>query len=207
MVCVFHSREVTDGTVSISGGWTQIVNARDAIGGLIAAWYRVYQGGDVAPTLTLANHSTGATGDSAISQIAAWRGVNQASPIRTDLGTTPERYTSQQDIGPMIMGTDLDPGEAQILIGAKVDDWTSVAVLSDGTLTWVEVGDHPNTSGSDNGLVWDYAINGTGSTFSYVSTYTFTVTGGGAVNGVSVGFKLIEGPAAEHINLLLRGVG
>src|SRR3990167_6494471 len=71
LVCVFYSREATDGTVDIkANGWSQVVNDRSA-GGLLAVWTKRYQTGDAAPTFLLGGHASGLTGDDAIAQIAA----------------------------------------------------------------------------------------------------------------------------------------
>ncbi|MCI0430771.1 MAG: hypothetical protein L0210_09565 [Rhodospirillales bacterium] len=194
MVCVFYSREATDGTVSISAGWTQIVNDRTA-GGLLGAWFRVFQAGDAAPTFTLGGHATGNSGDTAIAQIAAWRGCDQSDPL--DITGTISTNASAQNIG-AIAGITLAANDAVIVVGGKRDDWTSVTALSGDSLTWAEIGEPDTTSGADAGLVWDYAIDGGSGTT--VTSKTFTVTGGAAADGKGVMFSLNVAPPAQTIS-------
>lgn len=169
MVTVFYSREATDGTVSISAGWQEIYNDRSA-GGLLGVWTRPYQTGDEAPTFTLTNH---AAGDDCIGHIAAWRSARPAQPV--SLPGTIGTFASAADIG-AITGITVPIGAVVVVVGGKLDDWTSVATLSGDGLTWAEIGETVSIAGSDAGLVWDYAINGASATA--VADKTFTVTGG-----------------------------
>jgi hypothetical protein len=195
MIAYFYSREVTDGTVSISAGWTEVYNERTS-GGLLAAWYRVYQAGDVAPTFTLGGHvSANSGGDTAGAQIAAWRGVDTADPI--DVTGTIATNAAQQNIGP-ISGITVDASDTVIVMGGKTDDWSSVATLSGDSLTWAEIGEPDSTSGADAGLVWDYAINGASQT--PVTDKTFTVTGGATAAGKGVMFSLNLGPTTITVS-------
>lgn len=193
-ICVIHTNENIDGSVSISAGWTQIYNERNQ-GGILAAWYRFHVGGDVAPTLTLTNH---AAGDSAIAQIAAWRGVETSGPIYAT-GIL-DNFLASQNIGP-IRGVAVPSKGLVVCIGGKRDDWTSVADLSGDSLAWTEIGEPDNTLGNDNGLVWDYAISE--QLGIVVAGKTFTVTGGAAAHskGFMISFNL-DAPAfsaTDHI--------
>lgn len=58
-----------------------------------------------------------------------------------------------------------------IAAGWKQDDWTSVATLSGFT----EIGEPATTTGNDQGLVWDYAIQ---TTAADIAATSFVVTGG-----------------------------
>ena len=193
MITYFYSRESVDGTVSISSGWTQVYNDRTS-GGLVGVWYRLYQSGDTAPTFTLGNH--GGT-DTAIAQIAAWRGVDTSDPI--DATGTLSTNGAQANIG-AISGITLELDDTVIAVGGKLDDWTSVATLSGDSLTWSEIGETPSTLGADAGLVWDYAINVASQTT--VTSKTFTVTGGTSVTGKGVMFSINVRHSANISNTL-----
>lgn len=184
MITFFYSREAVDGTVSISAGWTQLINSRDT-SGLLAVWYRFRQTGDVAPTITLGNH---ASGDDAIVQVAAWRGVDPTSPI-DQIGVLTSNAAAA-DIGP-IPAMSIGRKVLLVAFGGKLDDWTSVATLSDdGDLTWNEIGEPDSTAGNDAGMVWDYAINP--GLEANVAATTFDVSGGGSQpgKGVMISFNL-----------------
>ena len=184
MVAFFYSRESTDGTVSISAGWTQIYNDRTA-GGLLAAWYRLFQNGDAAPTFTLGGHVGGNSGDTAIASIAAWRGINTSTPL--DAQGTIATNVSQQNIG-AITGISLGADDAVIVLGGKKDDWSAVDTLTGDGLSWVEIEQKSSIAGADAGLIWDYAING-GSPVT-VTSKTFVVTGGASATGKGVIFSI-----------------
>jgi hypothetical protein len=186
MVCVFYSRENVDGTVSITtSGWTQILNSRVG-GGLVAAWSKVRAPGDAAPTLSLTNHSTGSSGDSAIAQIAVFRGVYPWAPV-AEVGSVGD-FASAQNIG-AISGITIGRRRAVVVIGGKRDDWTSVATLSGDSLTWFEVGEPDTTSGADAGLVWNVGEN-PAETDATVTSKTFTVNGGASAQSLGVMFEL-----------------
>lgn len=201
MVCVFFSKEVTDGTVSISAGWDQIINDRTS-GGLLAAWRRAWQSGDAAPTFTLGGHATGNSGDSAIAQIAAFTGIDTTSIV--DVVGTISTNASQANIG-AISGISLGARDVVIVVGGKCDDWTSVATLSGDGLTWNELGEPDTTSGADAGLVWNYAI--AGSSGVTVTSKTFTVTGGANNVGKGVMFSLNFDPGPTVSPSAIGGVG
>lgn len=184
LVCVFYSREVTDGTVDIlANGWSQVVNDRSS-GGLLAVWTKRYRTGDAAPTFLLGGHAGGVGGDDAITQIAAWRNVVRARPI-----SVVKTNTVVADIGP-IAASELKPNNVVVVIGGKLDDWTSVAVLSGDGLTWAEIGEPDTTAGADAGMVWDYAINGV--TITTVTAKSFVVTGGVAAASKGVMLELLN---------------
>jgi len=184
-VCVFYSREVTDGTVAISGqDWTEVLNERSS-GGLLAVWTKIHAG-DAAPTITLTNH---ASGDTCIAQIAAWRGGHTVTSVNVEGAIT--TVASAQNIGPLV-GLQLPPRSVLVVIGGKADDWTSVAPLSSTGLTFTEIGDIFSTLGNDAGLVWDYATATDLKAEVEVPALTFTVTGG--ASAVSKGVMIALAP-------------
>lgn len=184
MIAVFYSREATDGTVSASAGWNEIYNARSA-GGLLGVWERAFQTGDAALTFTLGGHVGGAAGDDCIAQIAAWRGTRPSQPV--SIPGTIATNAAAADIGP-IGGVTAPANGAIVVVGGKLDDWTSVAVLAGDGLTWAEIGEPVSVAGADAGLVWDYALISTADVA--VADKTFTVTGGTAVAGKGVMFGI-----------------
>lgn len=182
MICRVYSREATDGTIAISKGWRELYNERSS-GGLLAVFGRVYQTGDAAPTFTLGGH---AAGDDITAQIAAWRHVNTARPI--GVKGTIATNGSAQNIG-AIAGITLGPKGMLIVVGGKLDDWTSVATLAQTGMTFVEIGETSLTTGNDAGAVWDYGTVDAGTALA-VSAKTFTVTGGANAAGKGVMFSL-----------------
>lgn len=181
MVAVFYSRESVDGTVAISAGWTQAYNERST-GGLLGVWWRAFVAGDAAPTFTLTGHATGASGDTAIAQIAAWRGVDTFVPIYAK-GVIATNGSSQ-NIGPITGAIRLGLDDILVVVGGKIDDWASVATLSGDGLTWTEIGEPDAISGADAGIVWNRTDPSSG--YFQISPKTFSVTGGTAVAGKGV---------------------
>jgi hypothetical protein len=190
MICVFYSREATDGTVAISSGWKPIYNERSS-GGILAVWRRIYRTGDVAPTFTL----TGiAAGDDCIAHIMAARHVDRSRPISVKGAIASNG--SAQNIG-AITGITLPAKAMLVVIGGKADDWTSVATLSQSGMTFVEIGEPDTTTGNDAGLVWDYATVDAGTALA-ISSKTFTVTGGASAVGKGVMFALNPEPQVRQ---------
>lgn len=197
MVAFFYSREVVDGTVAISAGWTQLINNRDS-GGLMGIWYRFRVIGDLAPTFTLGLH---AANDTCIAQIAAWRGVNSSNLI--DAIGVLSTNAALVDIGP-IAGISLGRKALVIAFGGKLDDFTSVSNLSSGgeDLSWNEIGEPDSVLGNDAGMVWSYGINeGLEET---IAAKTFDVSGGTSVagKGVMISFNLDAPTFAAATNLV-----
>lgn len=178
LVCVIHTREVTDGTISMPAGWNADHNARGS-GGCIAVFSRPWESGLSAPTVTLTNHTTGNSGDSAIARIFLIPGAKDVIEVGTR-----GNFAAAQNIG-AISGITIAVGNSVLVIGGKLDDWTSVATLTGDGLTWAELTDTPNTLGLDNGLVVDHGVNGTASPVA-VASKTFTVTGGTSVASAGI---------------------
>lgn len=202
MITCFYSREAIDGTVSISAGWTPIINDLSA-GGLLAVWYRFRVTGDLAPTFTIGNH---AANDTCIAQMAAWRGVNLLDPI-DQIGTI-STNAALTDIGP-IAGVSLDRRGLLLIIGGKLDDWTSVNPVTssngatDEDMIYTEIDEPDSTLGNDAGMVWDYLINP--GLELIIPQKIIDVVGGTSVagKGVMLSFKLEPDAfvAADHIGL------
>lgn len=196
MLCAFWSREIVDGSVAISAGWTELYNNRSA-NGLLALWYRFRQTGDLAPTITLTNHTGGASGDDVIVQIAAWRGVDTANPFH-ELGVMYDSPNGQ-DIGTSdnefaIPGVTVPRAGLMVIIGGKRDDWTSVDEFTENQsasgLTYIEISEPDTTAGADAGMVWDYAINPIGNPEVDILGGFFNITGGASALGRGVSLSL-----------------
>lgn len=196
MILVHYMTSTSGGSVTTPTGWTVLQLTHQDSGGSITIWYRLYQSGDAAPTVdTSGLTNTGNSKDSAISQIAAWRGVDTSAPVATT-GTV-STNTAQQNIGP-ISGITLGANNVVVVMGGKISDWTSVATLSGDSLTWNAIGEPTRVASQtkNSGLVWDYAINGGSSTA--VTSKTFTVTGGVSAVGKGVMFALKVSAAASY---------
>lgn len=180
MVLPVYSRENVDGVVNTPTGWTPVLAVgghRDSFG-LLGLFWRLRQTGDVAPTVSFTGLVGGATGDSVIAQIAAWRGNALTDVIRNrSLVAT----GTSQDI--TLTGLAVGPLGLCIAIGGKRDDWTSVADLPNTNHPWVEIGEPDETTGADAGLVWDYFVS-ENSEQIIVSSQVFDITG-----GASAGWK------------------
>lgn len=201
MLLFVFTRHTGVGFVTTPNGWSSLRN-NVTTSGLLAVFSRVYQGGDSAPTVTLNGHTGGASGDTAIAQIAAFRG-SDGVPIPSLIFDN----ASQADIGPIGI-PDIDKDGAIVVVGGKRDDWTSVDVLSGDGLTWAEIGETPSTSGADAGIVWDYALNDTGDVIFAPGDKTFTVTGGASAEGRGLGITLAPSISSSGSkNALLIGVG
>lgn len=178
LMAVFYSRNTTTGVVAISAGWSELINTRSA-GGCLAVWMRPYTSMVVAPTFTLTGFTGGAAGDDCLAQVAAWR--NCTTMIPHAIAGTVSTNGAATNIGP-ITGLTCPARDVVVVIGGKLDDYTSVATLSGDGLTWAEIAEVTSVAGADAGMIWDYALNVTAPTD--ISAKTFSVTGGTAVAGL-----------------------
>lgn len=191
MLCYAYTRDDFAGSISISSGWTKVFSGWSndydrTSGGTIGIWYRFWQSGDAAPTVTLIDYFAGIT---SIAQVSAFSGVLSGGPIGS-MGTV-STNASQQNIGAITGFTSSSAG-AVIVLGGKRAAWASVDTLSGDSLTWVEIGEPDTPVGDDAGLVWDYALGLT--TSKVISDKTFTVAGGVSGAGKGVMFSLVETP-------------
>jgi hypothetical protein len=185
LVYLYASREATDGTASLPAGWDERVNNRDT-GGLVAAWTRPWQSGDVAPTITLGGHATGSSGDSNQGIILAVRPTTGKALQFVDASTPSHNASSSTTVGP-IDGDSLTVAAdgVVIVLGQHRETWTSVATLSGDGLTWNEIFDNSNASGADNAVAVNWALSNNVA----ITDKSFTVTGSGGASTGS-GFML-----------------
>lgn len=209
MLTVLYSREGVDGTVVINpiGDWIEIANDLSSAG-ILGIWYRFRVTGDLAPTFTIGNHTTGTSGDDIIAQVAAWRGVDPADPI--DMAGVVTDWAAKIALGP-IEGIAIDRKSLTIIVAGKQDDWTSVTTPAtestpgSGILVWNEISELDSTGGLDAGMAWYYGIN-TG--FEYIiADKTITVSGSGSQmgKGIMISFNLEKDAfvAADHLRAYL----
>lgn len=150
----------------------------------IVLLYKTYAAGDADPVVSWTGGATNAT---VVMQVCAFRGVH---PTPFDVQGATSSCASQQNIGAITGITTGASGKCVIVFGHKAGDWTSVATLSGDGLTWNEIGEPDSTSGTDAGMVWDYAISASGEIT--IAAKTFTVTGGEAQYGMGVMQSLNE---------------
>jgi hypothetical protein len=165
-------------TLSVSG-YTQValIPHASASAVTVGLWRKTDGGAESNPTVAV---SGGAAGADVIASCCAFRGMDTTTPV-VETGTGSSNG-SAANIG-AITGLSLANGNVVLVIGARSDDWTSVATLSGDGLTWNEIIETVSTAGTDAGFVWDYAINTSGSAVT-VTSKTFTVTGGTANPGL-----------------------
>jgi hypothetical protein len=153
-------------------GWTLKASTTASTPDSRLSWfYRRYQSGDSAPTLTYSGTST----DTHFAQIFAYRGA-LASGDPTDVLGTASENAAATDIGPISGVTTTASGGVVLVAGVREQDWSSVATLSGDSLTWVELADRADFALGDNiGVVVDHALTPAPTT---VTSKTFTVTAG-----------------------------
>jgi hypothetical protein len=191
MLMLVAIRNSGAGTPNTPTGWTLLVNASN-----MRVFGKVAGSSESAPTVTFAG---GVVNADTSGQIAAFRGVGMNPvAVATNLNT------SAQDIAVTSVNLDEAISLAMVLhLGWKQDDWTSVAVVADGT----EIGEPDTTTGDDQGIVWDYRLITTFE-FSTVNARTFVVTGGVAAisrGGVAV-FEPNQLTQSNSITPVLDGV-
>jgi len=177
------------GNVVVPTGWNLLTefNRDGAASPRISLLYRYFVTGDTTPTVEY--YGTSAN-DLHITQIATFRNVHLLDPVPV-MGV-PGSNGAATNLGPIPAIQTSYSGGATVVVGARGDDWTSVATLTGDSLTWVEIGEPDSTTLDDGGLVWDYALIPTGP--QVISTKTFTVTGG---SGTGVGIIIALKPTSS----------
>lgn len=156
LLLVFTAIRNTAATITTPSGYTVLLTD-----GNVALFGKIHTGTESAPSVAFAG---GAAGDTTSAQMAAFR-YTQCTAALTATSTN----SSAQNIAVPAALPPLHRCVA-LWLGWKQDDWTSVATFS-GT----EIGEPSTTTGNDQGLVWDYAIQ---STATEVVAGSFTVAGG-----------------------------
>jgi hypothetical protein len=164
LVGVWSPRNTT-ATATITAGWSSLIYYRNTTGISLATTTKIYAAGDTAPTFTI---SGGSATDTVTAHIFALRGTSGIVATGT---TFQGGGTAVQNIG-AITGVTSPAGGAVVVLGAKSDNWTSVATLTGDSLTWAA----------------------TIPTATTVTDKTYTVTGGAVA--VTVGVQLAFGAAS-----------
>src|SRR3990172_6088802 len=177
------------GNVVVPTGWNLLTefNRDEAASPRLSLLYRYFETGDTTPTVEYYGLSAN---DLHITQIATFRNVHMTDPVPV-MGV-PGSNGAATNLGPIPAINTSYSGGATVVVGARGDDWTSVATLSGDSLTWVEIAEPDSTTLDDGGLVWDYALIPTGP--QVISTKTFTVTGG---SGTGVGIIISLKPTSS----------
>jgi hypothetical protein len=177
-------------TTMTATGFTEVSGSpwRTSTDREIRVLWKVADGTEDGTTIAFTK-TGGGTNQTFISQVIVVPGADNTTPV--NVVSTPSAIAATQNIGPITGLTPTTAGSAVMVIGFKIDDWTSVATLSGDGLTWSELVDAFSISGNDAGLVVDWA---TGWTSGAITSKTFTVTGGTAL--ASFGLMLAVQPAA-----------
>lgn len=177
-------------------GWTKKASTLSATtGGRIAWYYRRYQAGDTAPTLTY----SGTTTDIRFTQIFAFRGA-VASGDPTDVLGTASNNATQKDMGPISGVSTTASGGVVLVAGVRESDWQpggGLTVLSGDGLGWVEVCDREDfaTDPGDNiGIGLDYALTPGPTT---VTDKTFTIDTGNTAPAIGQMWALLPAGASS----------
>lgn len=159
-------------TIAVDSSWVQSDNAGFTN---FKVFHKVYDGAAfVAPNVTITG---GAAGDTCLSQIMTYRGVAPHVLAADKLNNGSAANVAAPGVASQRINT------CYLVIGAKADQWTSVATLAGFT---GEAFDSPSAVGNKASIVADYLLAS-----GYVTTLaaqTLVVTGG--VNAISQAITL-----------------
>ena len=97
-----------------------------------------------------------------------------AAAVKDLVFTIPASPYFSAGLGPLDVADHDEANSGVIVVGWKLQDWTSVDVLTGDSLTWTEGGDLATTSGADRSVVYDTAIWTAAPT---LTTKSFSITG------------------------------
>ena len=164
-------------------GWTRKATTVSTNGHNRLTWYyRRYQAGDTAPTLTYA----GTTSDIRFAQIYAFRNVIDTGDPTDVLGAA-STNTAQANMGPITGITTTVAGGVVLVAGVREMDWAAgggLTPLSGDGLTWVEICDREDWAlnpGDNIGVGLNYTLTPNSLT---VASKTFTVNTGNTAPAV-----------------------
>jgi len=198
LVCFSWARATGSASMSPGTGWTQYVAGSSGNFKPLVS-YRVATGSDSSPTITPSGMS-GA--QKHMHRVIAFSGVDTTSPWGGN--STWTQNASAEDIGPVPAATASAASGAVLVMGCRLELWTSVATLSGDGLTWSElVEDTDNTIGNALATVLDFAPWTGGA--PTLTSKTFDATGG--TNSVGAGWMLLLNAAASAYTLAADGGG
>lgn len=184
------------GTVNAPSGWARLGEDE----GLepfsatenVAVFYRYALGGgaDVGPTVTFTAGAAGATTSAQIASLTGVSGRVKAAVAQLN--------SSAGNIAYPALEVPVD-NCVIVYFGWKQDDWTSVAAITGAT----EIGDTSSTSGSDQGIVWDFAAQ---TLRSDITAGSFTVTGGASAISRGAVVALMTGVRTWTVERAVNGV-
>lgn len=186
LVAFCTSREIVDGTFSMPGGWTQLVNTRNS-GGCYGAWAKPWVSGDANPVVTVGGHATGTSGDSVTGCISKVR-PTEGHRLQFVGATTPSANASSSTVvGPISSsGLGTAPNGLVFVIGQHCETSSGIADLTGDGLTWQSTQYFSNTSGADNSYKGNFALADNVAITD--KSYTVSGSGGSSVGG---GFMLL----------------
>lgn len=166
------------GTVDEHPSWTTLCDVPSAN---IKVFYRYYVTGVTNPTFGFTGDAAGADTSA---QICAFSGLSHefASGTKATPAFAAQLNGSAQDIA--FPAIEVQRPGVRFWLGWKQDDWTSVATVTGAD---AEIGEPDVVTGDDQGIVWDYDIDATGTD---ISSGSFVVTGGAAAISRSIVFAL-----------------
>ena len=176
MVMLAAIRNAGAGVPSTPTGWTRLAVFDTASN--VQVFEKVHSGSESAPTVSFTGGVANATTSA---QIAAFRNVS--TRLVAAAATT---NASQANVDYPACSVTED-NALVLYVGWKQDDWTSVATIAAAT----EIGEASSTTGDDQGIVWDYLLQGAKAN---VASGSFVVTGG--ANAVGAGAVLVLAPRA-----------
>lgn len=188
------------GTLSISAGWAQHSLVDTFVNGsnfYLRTWYCIYDGSQVAPTITTTGGSTSPQTLSMSFVIAAYT-YNTVSPFAEDGADS--FFPTQANIGPIAVPPSLPNDGTVFVLGIRNGTpWTSVPTLSGDSLTWNELFDlYTNTvAGLSIGATIHYATwrQGVAPT---LTAKTFAPVGGASAPSMGKMFVLNASPLATR---------
>jgi len=198
LVCFSWARATGSATMAPGSGWTQYVFGTSGNFKALVS-YRVATGSDSSPTITPSGMS-GA--QKHMHRVIAFSGVDTTSPWGGSSSWT--QNSSAEDIGPVPAPTASAAAGAVLVMGCRLELWTSVATLSGNSLTWSElIEDTDNTVGNPLATVLDFAPWTGGA--PTLTSKTFDATGG--TNGAGAGWMLLLNAAPLAYSLDATGAG
>lgn len=180
MLLAVHINNALAGPPTVTG-WTNVLYRDNGDEISLAVYRRTYTGSSDAPSVPQ-------QGSGAIAQVATWRGIDTSDPV--DVVSADGTFGEDANI----LVEAVTPTAAKgvvVVLGSRLDDWTSVATLSGDGLTWAEIGEPDHSATVEMGMVWDYALFTSTPT---LTDKTFTVTGGGSAITAGV-MVVLQDPA------------
>lgn len=165
LLVFYHYSRATVGneTVTLPAGFTSVFNSVTTNQGLVAVGWRIKQASDTTFTATVANHSTGGSGETIVEWIETFRGTDTTNPI-VDFTASLSTWASSTNIGPISApaSATVTDGDMVVVFGGRFNTATSQTVLSGDSLTWATRTLNSTGSGANASAVTQTGLNATG---------------------------------------------